>query len=693
MERLYNWKNFPAEVLSSARPLTRPRGNLGGNKRIYLEVFGAFDIETTRLDDEHSVMYIWQLQLGVGCTVIGRSWKELRRCLQRIRSLLPEGVWFVLLVHNLSFEFQFLRGFYKFRSAEVFAVDKRRPLRVDMEKFRIEFRCTYLHTNMSLGVYLDKMGVEHPKQAGFDYEKKRWPWTPLSDQEILYAVNDVRGLVEAYTIEMMHDGDNLYSVPATSTGYVRRDVKKAMSRLRFGFVRDQLPDLELFTMLREAFRGGNTHANRYYSGQLLRDVGSYDRSSSYPDVQLNCEFPIGRFRKVPHEIRLAELEDLINRRHKAVVMRIALWIVRLKDPLWGCPYLAVDKCRRIYGGAEDNGRILRADYLETTITDVDFKILIQEYDFDGVKIIDCAYARYGQLPEPLKNCIRTYYKLKTALKGNKEQALLYEKSKNKLNSIYGMSAQSPVKFSIVYGSGPDGWDLDDSLTVEELLEKSKKRAFIPYQWGVWTVAWARYRLEQGIRLVSDPDNPDRSKRCDFVYCDTDSVKFIGHPDFSKLNNELRSLSIEHEAWADDPAGIRHYMGVYEADDGYPVTEFATRGAKKYVCRHPDGKLEATIAGVAKRGAVTGGEELEEAGGISAFLLPEFVFTKAGGTAVVYNDHDRYFVRIDGHRLQVRECVTILPDTYTLSDTVDYNRLLKDSSAIRKFLLDNYGQMW
>ena len=47
---------------------------------------------------------------------------------------------------------------------------------------------------------------------------------------------------------------------------------------------------------------GDTHANRYYSGTVIHadgkkilGIGSYDRSSSYPDVVLNCVFPMTRF--------------------------------------------------------------------------------------------------------------------------------------------------------------------------------------------------------------------------------------------------------------------------------------------------------------------------------------------------------------------------------------------------------------
>lgn len=680
------------ELITDAGVQTPPRKNRGGNRRRYQNIVCAFDIETTALDDKHSIMYIWQFQIGLSCTVIGRCWKEFLQLCRRINEALDPNSYLVVYIHNAAYEFQFLRGIYKFRSDEIFAVDLRKPLRFDMFDC-IEFRCSYLHSNMSLEEYLHKMGVKHEKVRGFDYDVKRYPWTPLTDDELLYCVNDVRGLVEALTVEMDHDKDDLYSIPATSTGYVRRDVKAVMRTYPYFYVHDMLPDADVYHLLREAFRGGNTHANRYYAGQVIDGVMSYDRSSSYPDVQCNCNFPVSAFRKVQGDVSLAKLADLIGRRRKAVLLRVALKDVELRDPMWGSPYLAIDKCRRIQGAVPDNGRILSAEYLETTLTDVDWRILLSEYKFAGCKILDCYYARYGRLPERLVQQIEIYYSLKTRLKGNKEQEIYYNKNKAKLNSIYGLSAQNPCKITAKF-DGSD-WYMDRSETVEEILERNNRRAYFPYQWGVWTSAWARLRLEEGIRMAAAGNRfpMDDPRFSDFVYCDTDSVKYIGYVDWSEYNAKRMNDSIESGAFADDANGIRHYMGVYEEDDGYPA-RFATRGAKKYCVEHPGGKFEATISGVTKRDDedhVSGGRELQENGGFSAFLAETFTFRKAGGTLLKYNDVDRFMTRIDGHRIKVRECVTISPDIYTLSDTVEYAALLKKSKLYYDFLLDIRGK--
>lgn len=659
-------EKFPYDWLYEIPLVKRKAGNQRTRKRIkYKDLITAFDIETTRLEDlEQSIMYVWQWQFGDDYTVVGRTWEQFETFQRKLKAVLEDSV-LVVFVHNLSYEFQFLRGIYPFNQDEVFAIKSRKVLKCNMWN-SFEFRCSYIHSNMNLDTYTKKMGVKHKKLTGtFDYEKVRYPWTELSDEELAYCVHDVQGLVEAIEIEMEHDGDNLYTFPLTSTGYVRRDAKKAMSQVNYRFVKEQLPDYEIYKMLREAFRGGNTHANRYYTNYTLHNVHSADRSSSYPDVMCNCKFPISEFYRLG-DIGYEEVVKMIGKRQKACLMRVAISGLHLTRIDWGCPYLSLSKCRHIENALEDNGRILSADYLETTVTDIDLKIILQEYSFTDIKFYDVATARYGYLPEPLIKTICQYYHYKTELKNVPGQELLYMKSKNKLNSLYGMCAQDPVKQSILFIEN----DFKEQNENEaELLLAHNKKAFLAYQWGVWVTAWARYRLEEGIQLahgdVNDPNAPQ------FVYCDTDSVKYLGEIDLSKFNTERIKDSKRSGAYATDPQGITHYMGVYEKE--HDMCEFRTMGAKKYVYREtPDDKLVCTIAGVSKS---LGGKELEEHGGITAFH-EGFTFEKAGGLEAVYNDKPGITeTEIDGRRLSITSNVSLRPSTYTLGLTADYKRLL------------------
>lgn len=113
---------FPYDWLYEIPLVKRKSGNQRTKKRIkYKDVITAFDIETTRLADiEQSIMYIWQWQFGDEYTVVGRTWDEFTSFQRKLANVLADN-FLVVFVHNLSYEFQFLRGIYQFSKDEVFA--------------------------------------------------------------------------------------------------------------------------------------------------------------------------------------------------------------------------------------------------------------------------------------------------------------------------------------------------------------------------------------------------------------------------------------------------------------------------------------------------------------------------------------------------------------------------------------------
>lgn len=703
------------DITRRTKLLKRPAGNpacRGKNKRRYKDLITAFDIETTSIDEiRQNVMYIWQWCFFWDdenyYVVVGRTWSEFLTLCDKIAKALADNVYIVVFVHNLSYEYQYLRGVYQFDPESVFAIDRRKIMKCDM-LHHFEFRCSYLHSNMSLDLYTKKFGAVHTKLSGdeFDYNKRRYWYTQLVDRELQYCINDVIGLCEALNNEMTADGDNLYTLPLTSTGYVRRDAKRAMHEVNHMFVKQQLPDLPTYQLLSECFRGGNTHANRYYANITIgqyETVKSADRSSSYPEVLINHLYPISNFIMQPGPMAFEKFMGYMDH-NRAIIFRVKLWNVRLKNPYWGAPYLSRHKCRMLQCGTNDidNGRVLRAAYLETSFTDVDFRIFLDEYDADQIEVFDVATARYGKLPAKLLDVVRDYYVRKTALKDVPGSEILYVKSKNKLNSIYGMMAQNPVKHSIKeIGNEPvdhviddynfyriaDGFakcmvgdesgyaevDEDDA----EILNKYNRSAFLCYQWGVWTTAWARYELEEGLKLA-------HADGAAFVYADTDSVKYIGTIDWRSYNDRKKRLSTKNGAFADDIHGTRHYMGVYEFEGTYK--QFRTLGAKKYAYVTEDDQLHITIAGVGKS---KGAAELAEKGGIDAFR-DGFVFDAkhgAAGIEATYNDHPAIteYQTPDGITIPITSNIFMSSSTYIVGLSGDFSRLL---NGIQLFATDD-----
>ena len=677
-----DWVDFDwYEYLKSFGLVPKPKRNMSKDKKRIIDAYCAFDIETSTvwlnddrsLFDVHSFMYIWQFQIEEH-TVIGRTWSEFMsflHCLSMVLFKLQkhyntvEEPKLIIWVHNLSYEFAFLSGIYKFENEDVFFRDVRKPIYCRMFQ-HFEFRCSYIQTNLSLSALTKQMGVP-VKLSGqkFDYSKVRFPWTELTDYELEYCITDVQSLVLAMKKRVQMNGDNLATVPITSTGYVRRDCKASLTD-RFYDINEMKPDERQYRLLRKAFRGGNTHANRAYAGKIIKDVYSYDIVSCYPTQQLTQRFPMKPFRWLDERLTLDRVFKFIGLGY-AVVGLYQFKGLRLKNKKTPIPYISLGRCDAL-NWKLDNGRILECDYVEIALTELDLEIVLRQYDFDEVQIMDCMVAQKDFLPEEYRAVIQSYFNKKTALKGDDsdEGQYQYVKSKNMLNSVYGMSATDPIHQEILYNDGNYTRSSYDTMTEEE-KQKALRSAPFPYQWGVYTTALSRYQLQSAIDLCGDK----------IIYCDTDSVKTKGQAPILNLNEKLQAKAIQRRAYADDMNGHRHYIGLFEQDAYYD--RFITQGAKRYAYEK-GGHLGVTVSGVTKQRNEETGEyfAVEELKKLENFKVG-MTWDKAGGTMAVYNDNDN-FVYTDpetGKSLTITKNVAIIPTTYTMTYANDYALLLNE----------------
>lgn len=683
------------------KPLPKRKPNRNGG-RYLVNAVCAFDIETSRIDlpiedgkkqNSHSFMYIWQCQLEE-YTIIGREWSDFFAMLEKIRKAL-EGYQkeiksktvpvLVVWVHNLAYEWQFLQGLYKFNNDDVFLRDTRKPIWCRMYDC-IEYRCSYLQTNMSLAHLTALYGVQE-KLSGdiYDYNKIRYPWTELTDYELEYCVRDVRSLVQCMKIRMEKDGDTLQTIPMTSTGYVRRDCKEAIKPLYYD-IRDMKPDYKVYRMLRDAFRGGNTHANRKHVGKILENVKSYDMTSCYPAQMLVEKFPMKPFKFLDNNLSAERLMKFIGLGY-AVVARYRFENIKLKDGV-PIPYLAlarthsydfinIPKSSRGKRGGIDNGRILYAGICECVLTEIDLEIVMKQYTFDKIYVLSAMVAQKDYLPKEFRGVVQKYYVTKTKLKGceDSEDQYRYAKDKEKLNASYGMTVQDPLHAEILYDLGEyNTLDLNNE-GMEEKRDKALAGASFPYQWGVYVCALARKRLQEAIDLAGF-DN--------MVYCDTDSVKVLGELDLSEINRIREKKANRAGAVANDRKGNPHYMGVFEYECTYD--RFITQGAKRYAYEI-GGKMGITVSGVSKKINPETGDSIacEELKSLENFK-DGMVWRESAGTLSVYNDDDNFYYAVDENRgVKITPNIAILPNIYEMGFSKDYSRLLQDVELYGEYI--------
>lgn len=629
--------------------------NIYGDGKKYSKNFITFDIETSKYnkgnEDIETFMYIWQACIDDD-VVFGSTWKEFKMFLDRCYNRMNTSKKVVIYIHNLSYEFQFMKNFFEWE--DVFATDEHVILKACTKEF--EFRCSYKLSNMSLDKFIENTpGHFYIKGSDFSYNKLRLPGDILEKEEYGYCYNDVRGLYHSIMDKL--EEDTLESIPLTSTGYVRRDCRNALRgrEYRKQFKKSEI-DLEMYKKLLRAFRGGNTASSRYFANMIIDNVKSYDISSSYPFVMMSYEYPQGPFMYTSIDSR--NTLDKYNRKY-CTIAEYSFINLRLKNKYTPIPYVSISKCNKADSDAlVYNGRVLEGRFFEMTLTNVDFEIIDRMYDYDEMYVDDFYFARKKLLPKPLREQLLKYFTDKTTLKGIDEMYYFYMKQKNKLNAIYGMSVSHIVHENYIFDT-KDFTITRDTMSEERENEELKKyfksrNSFLCFQWGVWVTAYARARLQELIDIIG----------IDVVYCDTDSVKYIGdyETEIEKINRNV----IERENNVDVPFHVKHegkdiYMGVWDKEK--PYNRFITLGAKKYAYEQ-NGKLGVTVSGLNKKNAPL---ELKEKGGLEAFKNGT-IFTNAGRVSATYVDTKIHTLKINGVEIVNGSYVTLLDTTYTLGIT-------------------------
>lgn len=576
------------------------------NRAKYINVSCAFDIEVSSFYDDgekRACMYIWMLGLGGYC-VVGRTWNEFMEVIEYISDYLglSKDIILVVYVHNLSYEFQFIKDMFEWE--KVFAIDDRKPNYV-LCKQGIEFRCSYQLSGYSLlmvGKNLQKYKVQK-LDGELDYEKIRHSKTPLTDEEMAYCVHDVL-VVMAYIQECMETEGNITQIPNTKTGYVRREVKRKClgagrkSRKKNWMYRDYIHGLTLesdeYMQLRRAFQGGFTHASVIYSGRTIHDVDSYDFTSSYPTVMLCEKFPMS----VSKLVDIKDRDDLEYYCSKYCCL-FDIEFVGISPKYMFEDYISVSRCRNVVSAVVNNGRVVSADRLTTTITEQDYLLIKALYEWDKMRIANFRIYEKRYLPKEFVDSILTFYEDKTKLKDVIGKEVEYMHAKANLNSLYGMAVTDIIRDEITY----DGEWVITQPNLNESIDKYNKglSRFLFYPWGVWVTAYARKNLFTGILECKN----------DYVYSDTDSLKMVNgksHMEYIEKYNEVitRQLEIAMKYHGFDFGrtrpktidGVEKQIGIWDYEGHYKT--FKTLGAKRYLWMKPNGQMQMTVAGLSKQ---------------------------------------------------------------------------------------------
>lgn len=590
----------------------------------YYNVPAAFDIETSSFLNEKGekcgCMYVWQMAIS-GEILIGRTWYELLQCLNRIKDALGlnENRRLVIYIHNASYEFQWMRKYFNF--SNVFATDERKPIYAITDG--IEFKCSYMLSGYSLdNIHTSLYHYKVRKAVGdLDYSKVRHSATPLTWKEKYYCILDVI-VVSAYIDEKIDQEGEIYKIPLTKTGYVRRHVRNETigkkhseneeERKRAWWYGKIMKELtltpETYTLARRAYQGGFTHANGWKSGKIYYNASSQDESSAYPSVVVCEKFPMSAPLDVTDKIH--SMEELLDYAKKYALL-IDVGFENLESTCMQERILSYSKAINNPQCSLDNGRIVTADRARFVMTEIDFCCVKAFYRWEKMKIFSVHAMRRGYLPTSFVKAVLDLYRDKTTLKNVKDKEYEYALKKELLNSCYGCMVTAVIRDLLGYDYESGEWietihsdkrDADDIDTIIAQYNKDHNR-FLYYLWGVYVTAYARRNVFSAILSLGE----------DYIYSDTDSVKYLHHEKHAeyferynrkiteKMEAAMRAHQLPIDYWRPKTIkGVEKPLGYWDREPDMLI--FKTLGAKRYLYMDTDRNLHLTVAGLSKNDA-------------------------------------------------------------------------------------------
>ena len=598
-----------------------------------------------------AIMYAWAFGI-YGFVIIGRTWQEFITMMDIIAKelKLDESKRLLIYCHNYGYEFQFLRHWLKWQ--KVFSVDTREPVYA-LTTNGLEFRCSYILSGYSLENLAKELRETKIKKlvGHLDYTKLRHSKTTLSDKEIDYCSHDVKIVMEYIHETIQRDGD-ITKIPLTKTGYVRNycrvacfaDETKTKNKSIKGYnYKSLIRKLTLtpaqYDSSKNCFQGGFTHANPLYSRHLVYNVTSLDFTSAYPAVMISERFPMSKGEKV-----YIKSKEQFRRYLKNYCCMFDLELYNIESKFHYDNYISSSKCRELKDAVINNGRVVKASHLITTVTEVDYAVIKKFYTAEKMLVDNFWIYDKGYLPTPFVKAILKLYQDKTVYKDVEGKELEYAIAKTLLNACYGMAVTDIVQDDIKY---LDDWipdnkperpskskfkdDIEGYYEALDRYEKDKEdwdrkkenekiaaiikynrssSRFLFYPWGIWVTAYCRRNLMSGIHEFGP----------DYIYSDTDSIKVINidkHMDYvNDFNNTIRQQLIEAMRYhgIDESAiepktckGVKKCLGVWDFDGHYE--QFKTLGAKRYLVKYSydprnkeelKGKHVLTVSGLNKQ---------------------------------------------------------------------------------------------
>ena len=515
-------------------------------KHIYCADFETTSMEQYKVEGQTRV-YLWKMMgVDVPHDRIGLTMDEFIYDLE----LLEGGI---IYFHNLSFDGEFILWWLLENGYEYNEEDKPKTfssiidetgsiyeIKLTTEsKETWELRCSYKLFPKSIKDIGEMVGIPKLNES-HDYNeiKNYTSLNDLTEEEKMYITNDVRIMVELIKYLQAVGVKGLTMSSSAYKNWLQDKYMLAHNDMK------KSPDEEVVEIVRKSYRGGITKVNPLYAGLEFNDVISFDVNSLYPSVMYDNPMPIG-----DGKIYKTIEEGRRDNRHLFIVVAF----VQYGKVREGMHAFIGNQSGFSYARKYSYDDELSNKMLYLWLDEFNLFKLVYDAEYTIIKVVGWKKAN-----NVFKDYIDRWYRVKENAKTPAERSL----AKLMLNSLYGkfgMNDSRVTKVPVAIG---------DSIIYKTIENNT---TYYYKEVASYITSKARCKLASFMNKCGDK----------FLYCDTDSVYYIGHeiPEIFKDVVDPKKL------------GYWKYEGHY--------TRFKCLKAKCYLKQLDDGTIERRIAGCPK----------------------------------------------------------------------------------------------
>ena len=535
----------------------------------------------------HYSPYVWSFTLDSVGTATGRTWKELRSFLHRLQNKMQLSKDHVLVIvapdlsaffGNTKKELDYVPEPFVAKSGSEVLLAAMYGGAYQLHCYKAYFESDLDRDMMLSGIYIPKITTDELSSS-----------CKLSDDELNYCKNRSYYIAEKFREELdlkYGSGSSAGSpkaLPLTLTARVLRLISAEMRKasnaancniqaqiMKKNPITSEWGRAYLLPMLYKAFFGGVAFFEEDTLDQEFQAVKNADLTSAYIARQVLSRFPVGEF----FEMQLPKsYRELLHAPYTSFAMLITFEATEVELRPGALPFLP-SQLRHSWADTGDTAeqqdliertsstRIKAAKLLRMTLTDIDFKLFLENYKGKSIRILNVLGSQYGYLPDYIINVIVRLYgnkmKAKHILKELEAAGPVSEADKEDYNRIkseparlYGIFTKSPIVQRYVY----DQVLQDSVLAEEDYISPLQKYSPVLYQWGVWTTALVRKEIADLRRRFMDAP-ADRQIRV--LSGDTDCINYAGDATdiISDYNRKVKQqIQRRAEALGIDPANL------------------------------------------------------------------------------------------------------------------------------------------